>query len=512
MPYTDFETAACPYSGEEFDHVVVGAGAAGIMMAVELTRKGRKVLLLESGHFRVDVERQRFNLVVQKGKELRNALWGRYRAVGGTTLIWGGQSLPFTRLDFEPRSWVQNSGWPIRFDDLVPYYALANRFMGVDTLDYREDMFRRFDTRLEGLDPALDFHYSKWSPRPDFHRSYRADLERDVAVVYNAMVTHLHTDGHSRVTGLEISNYRGSVHRLAVRNLVIAAGGIETNRILLANRTPNGVSIGDHSGWLGQCFMDHPCLETGTLTPRNPWSFQRLMNTNIHRGRKFSKRLSFSEAFLRERQLTHASASIMFTYPEEDFDPYQEILSLRNLKWPHLGRLIRHSGVYAKGIWALMGHRFVYKAGARARMLLMLEQEPERMSRITLSHESDPLGVPKVEVHWHISQKTWTAACTMSETLGREFGRLGLATYHPHPHMRLEEPGWSDYLTDVNHHMGGTRMGATAADGVVDANLKVWGYDNLFLLSSSVFPTASHSNPTLTLLALGQKWLRENIR
>jgi choline dehydrogenase-like flavoprotein len=77
--------------------------------------------------------------------------------------------------------------------------------------------------------------------------------------------------------------------------------------------------------------------------------------------------------------------------------------------------------------------------------------------------------------------------------------------------MRLEEPDWANYLSDVNHHMGGTRMSATAGEGVVDPNLKVWGYENLHLLSCSVFPTSSHSNPTLTLLALCQKWLRDNI-
>jgi len=511
MPFTDFETTACPYQGEDFDYVVIGAGAVGIMLGVELSRRGRKVLLLESGHFKIDFERQRFNIVVQRGKELRNAHWGRYRTVGGTTVKWGGQSLPFSRLDFERRSWVNNSGWPIPFDDLEPYYAPANRFMGVDTLDYREQMFRLFGMRLPGLDPAIDFHYSKWSPRPDFHQSYRADLERDVAVVYNAMVTRILTDGNGLVTGLDISNYRGSVQMLAVRNLVIAAGGIETNRLLLANREPNGMSIGDHSGWLGRCFMDHPCLETGTMMPRNPWDFQRLMNTNLHRGRKFSKRFSFSEAFQRERQLTHASASIMFTYPEDGFDPYQEILSLRNRKWSSLGGILRHSGVYAKGLWALLRHRFVYKPGARARLLLMLEQEPERSSRIALSDEPDPLGVPRAEVHWQISYKTWISACTMSDTLGRELDRLGLATYQSHPHMRLEEPDWANYLSDVNHHMGGTRMSATAGEGVVDPNLKVWGYENLHLLSCSVFPTSSHSNPTLTLLALCQKWLRDNI-
>ena len=52
------------------------------------------------------------------------------------------------------------------------------------------------------------------------------------------------------------------------------------------------------------------------------------------------------------------------------------------------------------------------------------------------------------------------------------------------------------------HHMGTTRMGADAAQSVVDANLKVHGLANLYMAGSSVFPTGGWVNPTLTILAL----------
>ena len=48
-----------------------------------------------------------------------------------------------------------------------------------------------------------------------------------------------------------------------------------------------------------------------------------------------------------------------------------------------------------------------------------------------------------------------------------------------------------------------TRMAASEASGVVDSNLKVFGTDNLYILSNAVFPSGAAVNPTLTLVALG---------
>jgi choline dehydrogenase-like flavoprotein len=101
---------------------------------------------------------------------------------------------------------------------------------------------------------------------------------------------------------------------------------------------------------------------------------------------------------------------------------------------------------------------------------------------------------------------------TLSDRLGAAFSKLGLAEYKPYPHIRPDTADWKDHLSDVNHHMGGTRMSADASQGVVDPHLRVWGYENLYVMSASVFPTSSHSNPTLTLLALCQRWLKEKVR
>ena len=79
-----------------------------------------------------------------------------------------------------------------------------------------------------------------------------------------------------------------------------------------------------------------------------------------------------------------------------------------------------------------------------------------------------------------------------------EFGKVELYNY-----VDADTPDWEKYLSDVCHIMGGCRMSSLPEQGVVDKNLQVWGVPNLFICSQAVFPTASHSNPVLTMLALG---------
>ena len=62
----------------------------------------------------------------------------------------------------------------------------------------------------------------------------------------------------------------------------------------------------------------------------------------------------------------------------------------------------------------------------------------------------------------------------------------------------------------IGHHMGTTRMGFSKEDSVCDLNLKYHGINNLYINSTSVFPTGGIANPTLTLLALTSR-LAENL-
>lgn len=508
MPAIDLNKEAISYSKEvSFDVVVVGAGAAGILLAVELAKRSKRVLLLESGHFSEDEKRQELNTVEQTGKTLSNAVWGRKRAIGGTTIAWGGQSLPFSPIDFEARDWVTNSGWPLASNDLQEYYMQANDFMKIDTKDYDEEVLKLLGMQKPAFNnQLLRYHFSKWAPESNFKRLYWTQLEQTVTIVYNAVLTKILLGEDGRVENIEVSNFKQDTYTIRTSQLIMATGGIETIRILLSNRHQITSGIGNHSDWLGKCFMDHPCIKVGIVATNKPYKLQSLFNTHVKNGLKYSVRLSASESLQRRHRILNGSASIMFDYPDEEFDPYAEIRRFMKTRRITSAKTVAGNiNSYVFSAFAYTSRHFVYKHRAKGNLVLMLEQEPVRDSYIGLSKNIDQFGIPQARINWSVNHKTWDTVVTMSAVLGEEMSRLSLGEVHPEPYIKKDNPDWENCLTDVNHHMGGARMSSSANEGVVNKDLQVWGHENLYICSAAVFPTASHSNPTLTLLALAHR-------
>ncbi|HLZ89182.1 MAG TPA: GMC family oxidoreductase [Puia sp.] len=508
MPFIDYNTTPFGFDPAAYDVIIVGAGAAGILLAVELTRKHTRVLLVEAGHFTEDQDRQVLNEVEQTGKTVTTAVWGRKRAIGGTTIAWGGQSLPFGPIDFEKRSWVANSGWPLAYEELEPYYVAANRFMNIDELDYEDDILRLLKMKRPGFDEKeLHHHFSKWAPEPDFRKMYEGYLLANVTVLYNAVLTRLHDDGQSMITGLTITNFRQEQMRIHAPTVILATGGIEANRTLLNQRQLAGDGPARFSEWLGKCFMEHPCIEVGDVLTDHPWRLQKNFNTHIRNHRKYSIRFSLAAEAQRQRRLLNGSASILFQYDNEKHDPYLEVKQfLRQGRKISLKRLpVHHLKALGLGAASLALHHFIYKHKSHPKLIMMMEQEPIEDSYIGLSAEKDRFGLPRAAMHWKITPNTWRTVVHLSRMAKTEIEKGGFGKVALYDHIDEQEPAWANYLSDVNHHMGGTRMSTTAAEGIVDTDLRVWGFSNLFLCSTSVFPTGSHSNPTLTLLALAQR-------
>jgi choline dehydrogenase-like flavoprotein len=503
MPLIDFSREGIPAGCDRAEFLIVGAGAAGIFMATRLMAAGRRVVLVESGHHHEADDRQALNAIDETAKRQSNSIWNRKRVLGGTTTAWGGQSLPFSPLDFEPRPWVGDVGWPIGYEELEPHYARANAFMGIDPWNYRGDLERKLRLPNPGFDPAkVDFHFSKWAPEPNFFKLKRRLLEQDVTVLYNAQLTRLLWDG-PRVRAVELTGFDGRTATLPAGTVLLATGAIEANRILLLAEHDTPGRGGNQSGWLGKAYMDHPTLYVGTVEPTDERRLQRIFSTQWRNRWKYSVRISASETWQREHGMLNTSGGLMFATPEGRTDWFHQLKeTVRRPKPAGLAKLWAARGNVAKGLRAFLGDRFVYRPGAVSTLGLMSEQEPSPDSYVALSDETDRFGLRKARLHWRISEKTWRAKRAFAHVLKDEIERLGLGR------VTLNEPiagGTRDgesLLNDVNHHMGGTRMSSRPDDGVVDANLRVWGTDNLYVGTASVFPTSSHSNPTLTLLAL----------
>ena len=506
MPFIDLNSVVS-FPETSYDYVIIGAGAAGIYLSTSLAKANKKILLLESGDFDLNDEKQKLNEVEQTGKHLGAAVWGRKRAIGGTTIAWGGQSLPFNRIDFLEKGWIKNSGWPFGITELSTHYVEANRFMKIDTLNYRSDIFKLIKIDTSKLNfRSLDYHVSKWARQPNFYKLHKKKLQKNVDVYYNSqLVKMLFATDNKKIIAVEVANFIDKKFTIPVNKLIIAAGGLETNRILLLNdflRQNKKIGIG---------FMDHPCIEIGQIKTNNLFKLQRFFNTHflLSSWAKYSIRMQLNEDEQSEMKLLGGSASIMFTYPENSLNPYSQIKSLlKNPGFRLLVNFVKFSPAIFKGLYILLRYNFIYKPAADAKLVLMVEQEPLDASTIKLSDEHDKFGLPKIKLNWAIGVRTWKTVVFLSNKIKQELESLKMGQVILKEEVVLGNNDWEKYLSDVNHHMGGCRMSINKNDGVVDANLKVFDVDNLYLCSSAVFPTSSHSNPTLTILALANRLVK----
>jgi choline dehydrogenase-like flavoprotein len=139
------------------------------------------------------------------------------------------------------------------------------------------------------------------------------------------------------------------------------------------------------------------------------------------------------------------------------------------------------------------------------------DQVPNPNSRVTLGTKRDALGMPRLQLHWQLTEADHRGLRLLAQTLGAELTRTGLARVRIPQWLSTNEPTWSESLQGGHHPMGTTRMSARASDGVVNEDCRVHDIENLFIAGSSVFPTAGHANPTLTLVALAFR-LAEHVK
>ena len=326
------------------------------------------------------------------------------------------------------------------------------------------------------------------------------------------------TDG-ARVTHVEAAagDARWSV---PARSVVLAAGTIETSRILLncGTRTDAGWVGNDH---IGRRFQDHLGGKVASVTPLDERRLRDMFENGRAGGCRFQPKLRYASG---RRAADRLGIAGMLSYESSISD------SLVNLK--QAVRAVAH-GTRFSGLRTLprdvvkVGRSFIpltlrYLRDRRVMALwdksldytVQTEQRPLHTSRITLmAGTRDAHGWARAQVDWRIDGGELAAIKRFVLASDGYLQAQGIARLTPYAALLDEDPGLLDTLADTYHQAGGACMSEHPGDGVTDRDCRVWGTDNLFVAGAAVFPTSSHANVTFTALALAARLaerLKEN--
>ncbi len=492
----------------EADVCVVGAGAAGITLARRLASSSLRVVVLESGGYDLDPDIQSLYAGDADAPSPYYLDGSRLRYFGGSTNHWAGFCRPLDSTDFEARPWVPARGWPIDPASLVGYYRAAQADCEIGPFDYDGESWVRRIGRDAFHTLPLGDHFStsiiQYSPPTLFGKRYGGELERASNIRVLLYSNAVNVDAEDRlVTGVDVQAWRASQFRVEARATVLACGGVENARLLLASNAKRPRGVGNERDLVGRYFADHPILETGEIALRDGLSLE--LYAGWRAGETAGQGVVvLTPSAMAKGGLLNGGFFLFPHFTDEQSDAFQALLEIA--RKTRAGETPEDLGsrlaTILRDLDDVVGPavRRLLRRGRRVSSLqlrLFSEQAPNPDSRVTLDTARDALGMPRAKLDWRLSEIDRRSFEESFALLGRAFGaaQLGRIRYD------LAEARTAGGF----HHMGTTRMSDDPAQGVVDANCRVHGLGNLYVAGSSVFPTTGCSNPTLTIVALARR-------
>jgi choline dehydrogenase-like flavoprotein len=493
---------------------IIGAGAAGITIALELANSPLDVILLESGGLDYNSTTQGLARGTIVGLPYSELDGERLRYLGGCTNHWGGECRPLDEEDFLARCWIPHSGWPITLDDVVPYLKRAARV--VEIAGYEQFAAPDWDSTVKRFPPmaALRFDGGNVEPRvfensppTRFGQRYRTDLENagNIRVLLNTNLTGFDTDDERKqVRAVNVACLNGPRFTVNARTFIVATGAIENARILLAASGPDRQGFGNQHDLVGRYFHEHVAYQdVAMMVPARESAFQP-HQAMLERG-------TVATAFTKEAQAARELPNFtIFFDPQRSGSEPSSVRSFKTLVGKarihqipdhvlgHLREVLLDLPTVTRYVW----HRLSThdEPIGYFDVTLLMEQIPNPDSRVRLGRERDALGMPLPELDWRLTDLDRAMLLKALDHTAREIGADSVGRMK----LRIAEDGHDalEKMQHSHHPMGTTRMHDDPRQGVVDRDCCVHGMTNLFVAGSSVFTNGGAACPTYNLVAL----------
>ncbi len=491
----------------EADICIIGGGPAGISIAREFIGTPHKVIMLEGGGAEIEADSQDLYRGANVGRPYYDLDVCRLRFFGGTSNHWAGWCRPLSPIDFKKRSWVPHSGWPVDYDDLRPFYERAAKVVQLPHTGFEKEHLLRahLGTAAFPFDPeVLHPKCYQFSPPTRFGEVYGPELKKatNISVFLHANVVAIQRDpGGSAIRSVRYATLGGKRREVRAKRFILAAGGIENARLMLAS------NIGNEHDLVGRFFMEHPEPIGGmvmVIDQRDPrWVPFVYSHPQRHNNHNALGCIGINDELQEREGIINTRVGFLYRpmVHSKGMTALQQLLGREEetvVLDESFGENLLHIASDLEGL----SREGIDRISHGKPMLQLIgldvygQQAPNPDSRVTLCEERDALGIPRSKMDWRLTDFDRRSIERMLRIVAQEFGRIGLGR------MKMAFKNWEPDFYYGNHHMGTTRMSDDPKSGVVDANCRVFGVPNLYVAGSSVFTTSGNAPPTLTIVAL----------
>ena len=514
---------------QEFDVCIVGAGPVGLTLALECEASGLSVLLLEAGQEHPsEIPPELANIDISDPSRHAPLNEINYSGLGGTSELWGGRCVPYDEIDFERRSFVRYSGWPIPAAELDRHNEKAAIYLDCGR--------HEFISAISAWDQAPEIScqtVERLSSHPRMGRCLKSRLQASklITIRFGEIVQRVELDEQTgQVTSLQLASGLSPSARL----FVLACGGLQITRILLGLQRVNPQLFGGSEGPLGRFYMGHLTGRIASIVLHDPQSVEGFRYFQDADGYWCRRRLTLSAPTQQQHELLNsafwlgsppfhdpshgsAAASALYfplgllsrlKYFSKDFISFHRGDTASELK-AHFANICAAPGDMARGLakaaYRQLSHDklkpfFITNPRGIYSLHYHSEQIPQMSNRVRLKPASDRLSID-----FNYDEQDASSVVRAHEILDRALRRSGKGylKYWQRPEDR--ETHVLAQASDGYHQIGTARMGRSEQDSVVDTDCRVHGMKNLFLAGSAVFPTSGQANPTFTAVALAAR-------